>query len=345
MKNITDYILYELEHLSTPEPVVTIIGDLNYDYIYTSPPLESGKEVIIRDFTRNLAGASGYVACGLSRLGARVYLLTQLGDDDDGHSLYEEINRHGVEREGIKLVQNKKTPFTLIFAEDSEKSPRQAATYLGTLETLTIDSFEYEHFIEKSVLAYSCNYFLMPRLREEIKFVFRLARKKGILTSYDANAGDGWEEEKKLYTLKNRIYPLTDIIFLNQSEAYYLTGEKNSVKAIKTINRDSMTVVIKLGKSGSLIRHRDKLYRIDAFPVRDKIMDTVGAGDSYQAAFLYFLLRKLPVEICGICASANAASSVRHSGGTGGQLDYRSLANFIRRYKIFDRGGGHISVE
>ena len=52
------------EQLRTPpaqEPTVTILGDLGHDYIYTCPPLEGGREVIIRSYQRTLAGAAGYV--------------------------------------------------------------------------------------------------------------------------------------------------------------------------------------------------------------------------------------------------------------------------------------------
>ena len=92
MKLINDYIQFELENLSNPEPKIAIVGDLNYDYIYISPPLESGKEVLISDFTRSLAGAAGYVASGLAKLGAKVHLLTQVGDDKDGKDLLKEIS-------------------------------------------------------------------------------------------------------------------------------------------------------------------------------------------------------------------------------------------------------------
>ena len=47
-----------------PEPAITVIGDLGYDYIYTSPILEPEKEVIIRSMTHTIAGAAGSSGCG-----------------------------------------------------------------------------------------------------------------------------------------------------------------------------------------------------------------------------------------------------------------------------------------
>jgi len=345
MKSITEYLLYELEHNTSPQPVVTIIADLNYDYIYISPPLEGGREVLISDYTRNIAGAGGIVACGMAKLGAEVHFLTELGDDEDGNQLYREITKYGVYTDGIRVVADKRSPFTLIFTTKQEHTPRQVASFLGTSLTLTIDSMDYKNYVKKSHLVYSCNYFLLKKLREEIRFVFKYAREKKVFTAYDANAGDEWDNERTLVTLRRSIYPYTDIIFLNESEAAFLTGIQDPQKSVHHISPESITVVIKRGARGSIIRHWSKIYTIGAFPLREKIKDTVGAGDSFQAAFLYYYLKKFPIELCGVLGSANAASSVLHRGGTDGQCNSREIAQFIKTYHINDKGNGYVSIQ
>ncbi|MFW6180484.1 MAG: carbohydrate kinase family protein [Spirochaetota bacterium] len=333
MKDITEYLLYELEHNSSPEPSVTVIGDLNFDYLYTSPPLEPGREVIIREFTRTLAGAGGYVSCGLARLGAAVHLIARVGGDREGGELVREISGRGVDVSGV-LAGPGATPFTLLFTQPGETAPRQAATYLGVLQDFSVHAVEWEHYLEEADLAYSCNYFLMPRLREEIGRVFRSARSHGVLTAYDANAGDRWDQERELKTLKERIYPHTDLIFLNQREARFLTGHGDPERAVEAAHPQAVTAVVKLGERGVLIRHRGRVHRIGGFPPPGPVRDTVGAGDSFQAAFCYFHLRRFPIELCGILGAVNAAASVSRTGGTGGQLDRGGLAALIRRVRV-----------
>jgi sugar/nucleoside kinase (ribokinase family) len=345
MKEINEYILYEIERDDRPEPVVTVLADLNYDYIYDSPALEPNREVIIRDFSRHLAGAGGYVSCGLARLGAEVYLLTELGDDDEGTQLYHEIDHFGVHNEGIRLVQNRRSPFTLIFTGAGEQTPRQVATYPGTSLDLSIDSLEYENHVSRSNLVYSCNYFILRKLREEIKYVFRYARERGVLTAYDANAGDGWSDPGLLQTLVRRIYPVTDVVFLNESEAAHLVAPADSVSSIQHIAPDATTVVIKLGARGAVARHRSRVYRCSSFPIGGQVRDTVGAGDSFQAAFLYFYLKKYPIELCMVLGAANAASTVMYTGGTGGQRTVKELAGFMKQYRVMDGGEGLLAVE
>lgn len=333
-----------LESVPAEEPAATILGDLGYDYIYTCPPLEGGREVIIRGCQRTLAGAAGYFSAGLARLGAVVHLLTEVGDDPAGEALREEAGSLGVRPAGIRTRRGCGSPYSLIFAEEAERSPRQVATYLGTLEELSAHNLDYETALAGSRLAYSCNYFLLSRLREEIPEVFARARALGLLTAYDANAGDGWDSPPALRTLVERIYPRTDIVFLNEAEAAALSGGRDPERALTAVSPASETVVIKLGPGGVLLRHRGRVTRCAAFPLAGPVRDTVGAGDSFQAAFLYFLLRGLPAEHCLVLGAANGASTVLHVGGVPGQLDRTGLGAFLSRYRVEDVGTGRIDV-
>jgi sugar/nucleoside kinase (ribokinase family) len=332
--DITAELIQCLREDRTPDPAVTVIGDLGYDYIYTSPALERGKEVIIREFTRTIAGAAGYFVCGLARLGARVFFLTELGDDSDGKQLLAEIAQRGVEPEGIRLLENTRSYFTLIFTDEAESSPRQVATYLGPLGELSSRDLDYTKFTAKADLVYSCNYFQLLTLRTEIEQVFACARDLGKLTAYDANAGDGWEDPDKLELLQKHIYPQTDVVFLNEMEARFLTGEQDPAKAVMKASATSDIVVVKLGSRGAIIRQREQVYHCTAFPLPKAVQDTVGAGDSFQAAFLYFYLKGFPILSCAVLGSANAAATVQHQGGVFGQQSRLGLAAMLEQYRV-----------
>jgi len=332
--DITAELIRFLREDRTPEPAVTVIGDLGYDYIYTSPALEGGKEVIIRDFSRTIAGAAGYFACGMARLGARVFFLTDLGDDPDGKQLFAEISQRGVEPEGIRLLGNTRSCFTLIFTDREESSPRQVATYLGPLGRLSIRDRDYRNFAAESDLLYSCNYFQLLTLRTELEEVFAYARDLGKLTAYDANAGDGWEDPEKLRLLRDHIYPQTDVVFLNEREALFLTGTQDPLKAVIKASPASEIIVIKLGSRGVVLRRREQVYHCTAFPLPRAVQDTVGAGDSFQAAFLYFYLKGFPILHCAVLGSANAAATVQHQGGVLGQQSRLGLAEMLGQYSL-----------
>jgi len=336
MAEITGTLAAELADRPPREPAVLLAGDLNYDYIYECPALEGGREVLIRGHTRELAGAGGIVACGLARLGAQVHLLAELGDDADGRELYEEIARRGVRREGIRRRAGVRSAFTLIFADEASGRPRQVATFQGPSLGFSVQSPEYLPLLERCALAYSCNYFLLPRLAEAVPDLFCQARARGALTAYDANAGDGWEDPARLELLRERIYPVTDLIFLNEDEAAQLTGQADPLRAAEAVRPAQATVVVKRGARGAVLRAGGRSLQVEAFPLAGPLRDTVGAGDSFQAAFLYFLLRGLPLAHCAALASANAAASVLAPGGTAGQLDRAGLAAFLGGYRVLE---------
>ena len=342
--DISSALIRSLREDRSPEPTVTVIGDLGYDYIYTSPPLEGGKEVLIRESTRTIAGAAGYFACGLARLGARVFFLTELGDDADGNQLLAEISERGVEPEGIRLLDNTRSYYTLIFTDREEAAPRQVATYLGPLGDMSSRNLDYRSFTARSQMVYSCNYFQLLTLRSEIAEVFAWARESGKLTAYDANAGDGWEDPEKLELLRNNIYRQTDVVFLNEREALFLTGERDPQAAAVKASPSSKIVVIKRGSAGVVLREGEQVYHCPAFPLKRAVQDTVGAGDSFQAAFLYFFLKGYPILQCALLGSANAAATVQHPGGVIGQLTRAGLAEMLEQYRVRMTGDDRVEI-
>ena len=345
MADLTDRLTRAAVERPACEPRVAVIADLNYDYIYECPPLEGGKEVLIGSFSRQLAGAGGIAACGLARLGARVSLASELGDDGEGQELYAEIDRRGVDRRAVRLRPGARSPFTLIFSEEASGRPRQVATFQGTSREFSMSPEELEPLLEGSDLLYSCNYFLLSRLRADIPALFRRARAGGVLTAYDANAGDGWEDPRSLELLAEGIYPLADFIFLNEAEAAHLTGQGDPLSAAEAVRPQQATVVVKCGPRGAVLRHQGRFLSVEAFPLPAPLRDTVGAGDSFQAAFLYFFLCGQPVELCAVLASANAASTVLQPGGTAGQLDRPGLAAWLAGYRVLDTGEGRLVIE
>ena len=345
MADITGELLEELGREPERRPAVLVAADLNYDYIHECPALEAGREVLIRASSRQLAGAGGIVACGLARLGAETHLLAEVGDDADGQELYEEIARRGVQRDGIRRRQGARSAFTLIFGEEASGRPRQVATFQGPSLTFTLRAQDCRPLLARCRLAYSCNYFLLPRLAEAVPELFRLARQLGLHTAYDANAGDGWEDPGRLALLAGGIYPVTDLIFLNQQEAAHLTERADPRGAAEAVQPPEATVVIKCGPEGAVVRSQGATLHVDAFPLPGPLRDTVGAGDSFQAAFLYFLLCGLPVARCAVLGAANAACTVLEPGGVAGQQDRGGLASFLRGYRVLEEREGGVRVQ
>ena len=89
--------------------------------------------------------------------------------------------------------------------------------------------------------------------------------------------------------------------------------------------------VIKLGKKGSLAVKDGVTYEAPAFSV--KAVDTTGAGDSFNAGFIYGYLRQMDIRACLECGNGCGALNVTALGGNTGFPDEETLHTFIKAQK------------
>ena len=102
-----------------------------------------------------------------------------------------------------------------------------------------------------------------------------------------------------------------DIVFLNEEEAVAMSGTTPEA-ALQQLKDSCETVVVKLGKRGSMVAQNGLVVRADAEVV--EAIDTTGAGDSYAAGFLFGLVSGWPLESCAKLGSSVAARTVSQLG-------------------------------
>ena len=79
--------------------------------------------------------------------------------------------------------------------------------------------------------------------------------------------------------------------------------------------------MVKLGKKGSLVKHKDERHEIGCIPAQ--AVDTTGAGDLYAAGFLYGLIHDYPLAVCGRIGSLLSGKVVEVVGA---KLDESEVA-------------------
>ena len=107
---------------------------------------------------------------------------------------------------------------------------------------------------------------------------------------------------------------LTDIFAPNQSEACQLTGESDPERAAARLAEFCPLVVIKCGADGVLARAGNQIWHSPALKV--EVIDTTGAGDSFNAGFLAAHLRGEPIETCLRWGNISGGLSTTRRGGT-----------------------------
>src|SRR5689334_13592369 len=90
--------------VGTPSPKIVVVGSCIADFCISVPRLPSVGETVIGDsLSVNLGGKGANQATGLARLGAKVTLVTSIGDDDFGRRFQELFREEGINGKYINI--------------------------------------------------------------------------------------------------------------------------------------------------------------------------------------------------------------------------------------------------
>jgi len=97
----------------------------------------------------------------------------------------------------------------------------------------------------------------------------------------------------------------------NQIEAECMTGAQSAEEAARRLAAFLPVAVVKVGERGVLACQDGELISVQAFPIQ-KVVDTTGAGDAFNAGFIYGTLKGYPLAEalrCGtICGSLSTTA-------------------------------------
>jgi sugar/nucleoside kinase (ribokinase family) len=120
----------------------------------------------------------------------------------------------------------------------------------------------------------------------------------------------------------------TDIFLANKTEALSITRSHDVESAAKQLADRSKLVAIKLGADGAALQTKDRTIFVPSIPV--KIVDTIGAGDAFDAGFLYGYLNHWDLEKSLQLAAVCGALSTQASGGTTAQPTLDEAMSFVK---------------
>lgn len=294
--------------MSRNRPVL-VIGDLNADLILTglSGHPSYGREVLVSGCRMTLGGSAAIFACGLTRLGREVRFLGKIGADAAGDFVLTQMKKRGVDVSGVTRDRVTGTGLAVAFTHTDD---RALVSYLGTVATATPrdispgDLRKYSHLHLTSP-------FLQLGLRDSFLPLLKRAKKAGLTTSLDP----GWDPRER-WDL-DALFPWLDVVLVNAAEAAALTGLRKAPAAAKELARKVTLAVVKTGPKGAVAATQSAAWRADAFPVEP--VDTTGAGDTFDAAFIDGWLEGHRVHEVLAYACAAGALSTKMPGGYEGQ--------------------------
>lgn len=297
---------------------VIVVGELNVDLILNqidSFP-EIGKEILSHQMTLTLGSSSAIFASNLSSLGAKVAFIGKIGTDPFGAVVLQSLQAKGVDTSLILQDATLNTGATVVlnFAED-----RAMVTHPGAMNDLRLADISTEQLARARHLHLS-SYFLQPGLQPDIANLFALAKTLGLTTSFDTQ----WDPLESWNIDLRQTLPHVDVFLPNEKELFKLTHKDTLAEAIATLPENTNTVLVKMGNKGSVSWSKGQLLHMAPF-LNEEVVDAIGAGDSFNAGFIYKYIQGAPVEECQRFGNLTGAVSTTEAGGTTAFTDYNKI--------------------
>ena len=298
-------------HASAPLFDILTIGEINVDLILgqDARPIFGQAEKIVDDATLTVGGSGTIVAMGAAQLGLRVAYCGVVGEDTFGRFMLDRLHQRRIDTRGVIIDPNLKTGLSVILNVPDD---RAILTHLGAIDALRAEQVN-PALLAQSRHIHITSFFLQHNLRPGLAALLTKARANGVTVSVDTN----WDPTERWNDGLPALLKQTDIFLPNEQEALAITGAQSAQEALDILAATIPVVAIKLGPNGAICRQGGQRAHDPGFPL--KVVDTTGAGDSFNAGFHYGLLQDWELSRALTLGCACGALSTQAAGGTTAQ--------------------------
>jgi 2-dehydro-3-deoxygluconokinase len=282
-----------------------------------------------------IGGAESNVAIALSRLDISAGWISLLGDDELGRLVLDRVRGEGVDTSLVRRMPDH--PTGLYLREQVGQETRvyyyrrgSAASTMsgGTFDPEYLRGAEFLHLTGITpALSADCRDFVIWAARE--------AREGGTRVSFDVNYRSKLWSAEDAKAVAEELMPQVDLLFIGDEEASALWGREDEEFVRELAASGPREVVLKRGGEGSLAFIDERVITQPAFAVKE--VDSIGAGDAFDAGYLAGHLWGLGAEERLRVANAMGALSVATLGDYEGLPDTEELQAFLEGRKALGR--------
>ncbi|HVH32128.1 MAG TPA: carbohydrate kinase family protein [bacterium] len=300
---------------------VVVIGSVYWDLIFygLNERPRPGIEVRTSHFAMTPGGGAYITAVGLVRLGHRPAVWTYVGRDRLGQLLLDGMRRERLDLAGVQRHSTLGTAISVAFSTNADRgflTYKGCAAATGALvrarSRAAVPRVRHVHFAGAR-----------PPFDPYLRLLERL-RAAHITTSLDI----GWNPEAYAVPEFRQIVKQMTIFMPSQRDARWFTGRTDPREAVRALGELVPMPVIKLGAEGSVGLEHGRPVRMR--PPRVKVVETTGAGDAFNAGFLWAWLRDEPLAQCLWAGNICGAFSTRAPGGAAAFPTLRELRAALR---------------
>ena len=278
------------------------------------PGRKGGSDTVTADFSCSLAaklpgvkyapgGSAPNTLDALAAWGIDSRLIGMVGRDEDG----EYCKRYF--RGDISAIKtHPELPTGRCISMVTPDSERTMRTFLGASAAIAPEDLQELDFAGVDLLLFE-GYMLYD---EPLTLkIFEMAERLAIPVAFDLASFELVAKYRK--SLLPDLLKKCAVLFCNREEAEAFAGQGSNAELLDRLSVFTPLVALKLGRDGALIRQNGETIAVEVELVENPV-DTTGAGDLWQAGFLYGLMRKKSLSLCGRFASAAAAELVQTLG-------------------------------
>jgi sugar/nucleoside kinase (ribokinase family) len=299
---------------------LVVVGELNPDVIVGdrhAVPVYGQVETLVDSIRLTLGSSSAIFACGAARLGLRTAFVGIVGADPFGRFVLDALRERGVDTSACRTDPVRPTGATVILSRGDD---RAILTAMGTIDVLRAEEVPRDLLAEARHLHVGSTY-LQHALRPGLATLFADAHAAGLTVSFDCN----WDPSGNWDGGIDALLSGADLFLPNGAEVRAIADIDDDRAAAAALIRRSaagrasgdVTVAVKRGPDGGLAVREGVAVEASALSV--DVLDTTGAGDSFDAGMVYGFLAGWSLEASLELAVACGSLSVRTIGGTEGQ--------------------------
>lgn len=281
---------------------VIVVGAINLDCLAYIPHFPTkGDNMRVRELRCSLGGRGANQAVALANLNVAALLVGKVGNDFAGNYALSILRMSRVSIEYIFKSNSGKTGIcSILVSSDGENTIMGFPAINRMIRPEFLTRLE-PLFAKAQWLNISLEYPL-----DTVEYALKLAKKYGLKTVLDPSP--------LIELPKQDIWTMVDYVLPNKKELKILTGEEDMLQGATVLkNWGAGEIVIKQGVQGCSFLYQDNLINVPAFPVKS-VVDTTGAGDLFNAAFIYGLMESNSISRAAQIANLIASYAVQKPG-------------------------------
>lgn len=306
---------------------VSIAGEINLDLILygLAEVIPVEREILATDFQCTLGGSSSIVAHNLASLGASVGFTTRLGKDEFGRIALERMAESGADLSEVVYAEDSTSTGVTVLLHHGLK--RRILTYPGTMSGMSRADLNFDYLASARHFHLS-SLFLQKALAPDLPALFRDLKQAGLTISLDTNddPDNVWDG------VLHEVLEFVDLLLPNADEVCRIARRDTVEEALLALAGRVPCIAAKCGPAGALLQTGGQLTHIP--PIKVTPIDTIGAGDSFDAGFLYGYVRGANPLDCAAAGNITGALSTLRPGGTEAFRDAAFRESFLRQHNF-----------